>query len=219
MEEQHNVFLRRIPSPAKLVDFEVLLHVDQVLDLTTPPSSPSWQSFERETSGISDDSLDVEWPVKHKFVWRLGVSDRRRSPPRRVSVHERLGDRRRDRSPPGGGAGGQDRMHYPPPAWNAAAWNGAGGSADAGGSCFGKNGGGAHFSNQAAGAGAGVEEEGGILTGSAEGKGPGQQASIPEKEGDRSAYEEAALFCRSRESSSIDVEAWDPMADVANCQS
>ncbi|RLM75502.1 hypothetical protein C2845_PM15G25150 [Panicum miliaceum] len=116
-EEQHfecSGNMESRPRPAALLDYEVILHVDQVVDFTSSGSSPSWQSYESETSGIPDESVEDEWPAKHRFFWRLGESDRKRSP-QRPSVHERLGERRRDRSPPGGGAGGHGRMQYPPP--------------------------------------------------------------------------------------------------------
>ncbi|KAG2593804.1 hypothetical protein PVAP13_5NG012638 [Panicum virgatum] len=93
------------PGPAKLLNYEVLLHVDQVLDFSPLPDSPSWRSYESDTSGIPDGSLEDEWPVRHNFSWRLGVPDRGRSP-RRATVHERLGGFRRDRSPDRGAGGG-----------------------------------------------------------------------------------------------------------------
>ena len=81
------------PGAASMLDYPVLLHVDQVLDFSPLPDSPSWQSYESETSGIPDESLDEEWPVKHYFSWQLGVPDIGMSP-RRVLVHERLGGAR-----------------------------------------------------------------------------------------------------------------------------
>lgn len=88
-EEEHNDLFTRLgnmelpevrPGAAKTVDFKVLLHIDQVVDFTSPPSSPSWKSYESDISGIPSDSPDVECPVKHVFSWRLGVPDRLRSP-------------------------------------------------------------------------------------------------------------------------------------------
>lgn len=99
------------PGATALHDNEVITHVDRVLDFTLPPHSPSWESYESETSGIPDDSVEDECSVRHNFSWQLGVADRRHSP-RRASVHERLGDRCRDRSPPGGGAEGRGKMQY-----------------------------------------------------------------------------------------------------------
>jgi hypothetical protein len=75
---------------ATLLDYEVMLHMDEVWDFTTPPSSPSWKSYDSYTSGILTDLSGGEWPVKHYLSWRLGVPDHRRSPPW-VPVHERLG--------------------------------------------------------------------------------------------------------------------------------
>jgi len=138
-EEQHNEFFTRLgnmelpevhPGAARMMDYEVLLHVDQVLDFTPLSDSPSWKSYESETSGIPDESLDDEWPVKHRFSWQLGVPDRGRSPPR-VPVHERLGAGRRDRSPDRG-AGGRDQMQLPPPPHTAFRADGAGSSGHGG---------------------------------------------------------------------------------------
>ncbi|KAG2640579.1 hypothetical protein PVAP13_2KG100016, partial [Panicum virgatum] len=100
-EEEHNEFFMRLgdadmdlpevcPGVATLLDYDVMLHIDEVWDFTTPPSSPSWKSYGSDISGIPADSSGGEWPVKHYFSWCLGVPDRRRSLPR-VPVHERLG--------------------------------------------------------------------------------------------------------------------------------
>ncbi|KAG2586658.1 hypothetical protein PVAP13_5NG060405, partial [Panicum virgatum] len=91
---------------AQMLDYPVLIHLDRIVDYCTPPHSPSWRSFESATSGIPDDSVDVEWPVNHKLYWQLGIKDGQLGT-RRILVHERLGERRRDRSPPGGGGGGR----------------------------------------------------------------------------------------------------------------
>ena len=57
----------------------------------------------------------VEWPRKHRLSWHLGVKDGQPIT-RRVSTHDRLGGRRRDRSPSDGGDGG--RRQYPPATWH-----------------------------------------------------------------------------------------------------
>ena len=76
IEEQHIEFSTRPGSielpvvqngPAGLLDYEVLLHVDRVVDYTPPPPSPSWKSYESDVSGIPDDSPEDEWPIKHRF--------------------------------------------------------------------------------------------------------------------------------------------------------
>jgi len=92
-------------GPARLLDYKVFLHVDRVLDYSSPPTS-SYQCYESAVSGIPDDEPEVDWPVHHLFVWRLGVPDGY-PVQRRVPVQEHLGERRRDRSPPGGGRGGR----------------------------------------------------------------------------------------------------------------
>ncbi|CAN6176449.1 unnamed protein product [Urochloa humidicola] len=91
---------------AKAMDYEVLIHIDRVLDYSPPLPRSRW-SFDSPISGIPDEELEDEFPVVHPYDWRLGVPDASSVPEQRVSVHHRLGDRGRDRSPPrGGGAGG-----------------------------------------------------------------------------------------------------------------
>ena len=126
-EEHHNDFFTRggnmeLPvvraEVAQMLDYPVLIHLDRIVDYCTPPHSPSWRSFESATSGIPDDSVDVEWPVNHKLYWQLGIKDGQLGT-RRILVHERLGERRRDRSPPGGGGGGRgSQMQFPPASWH-----------------------------------------------------------------------------------------------------
>jgi hypothetical protein len=102
----HLVELGTRLGPAGTLDYDVIIHVDRVVDYTPLPDSPSHKSMASDTSGLPDEELEEEWPVTHRYVWRLGVPDRRPLPVRRrVSVYDRLGGR--DRSPPrGGGAGG-----------------------------------------------------------------------------------------------------------------
>ncbi|CAN6275443.1 unnamed protein product [Urochloa humidicola] len=92
---------------AEALEFEVLIHVDRVLDYSAPPANPSYRYPDSPISG-HPDVPEEEWPVSHPFHWRLGVPDGevRTGEQRRISVHDRLGDRGRDRSPPRGGAGG-----------------------------------------------------------------------------------------------------------------
>jgi hypothetical protein len=106
MVEEGSTFGVRRLGPAGTLDFDVIIHVDRVVDYSPLPDSPSHKSMASDTSGLPDEELEEEWPVKHRYVRRLGVPDRRPLPERRrVSVYERLGGR--DRSPPrGGGAGG-----------------------------------------------------------------------------------------------------------------
>jgi hypothetical protein len=95
---------------AEVLDYEVLVHVDRVLDYTPLSASPSHQCARSDISGIPDDELELKWPAHHPFMWRLGVpdSERRRAPKwRRPSVFESIEDRGWDRSPPrGGGSSG-----------------------------------------------------------------------------------------------------------------
>jgi hypothetical protein len=102
-------------GPLQTMDYDVLIHVDRVLDYSPLPDSPEHRSMDSDISGIPDDELEEEWPEKLRFVWRLGVPDRRPSPERRVLVHERLGGRGRDRSPRRGGGPGGRGYHQTPP--------------------------------------------------------------------------------------------------------
>jgi len=50
-----------------MLDYKVILHVDRATEYTAPATGPSWKSFESATSGIPDDLVEDEWPVKHHF--------------------------------------------------------------------------------------------------------------------------------------------------------
>ncbi|CAN6381723.1 unnamed protein product [Urochloa humidicola] len=106
-------------GPAKTLDYDVIIHVDRIMDYRPLPTGSSHRSTISPISGHPYEELGEEWPARHPFQWRLGVpdGDRRRAPEqRRVSVHERLGDRGRDRSPPrGGGASGLFGVRQVPP--------------------------------------------------------------------------------------------------------
>jgi hypothetical protein len=109
-------------GPAETFDYNVLIHLDRVLDYTPLSDSSGEQGYESDTSGLpSDDSPAQEYPAKFSFTWHLGLQDG--VPPRRASVHERLGGRgdREDRPPPPpprGGHGGAGRMQQPPGSWH-----------------------------------------------------------------------------------------------------
>jgi hypothetical protein len=101
---------------ADVLDYEVLVHVDRVLDYVPLPGSPSDRSYHSSTSGLPEDELKEEWPVCRRFIWKLGVpdpddADRWAPMHRRVSAFERLDDRGRDRSPPPPGGGGPRLFH------------------------------------------------------------------------------------------------------------
>ncbi|CAO2211019.1 unnamed protein product [Urochloa humidicola] len=98
---------------AEALEYEVLIHVDRVLDYSAPPVNPSRRSPDSPISGRPDEEPYEEWPLSHPFHWRLGVPDGEMQQPgeqRRISVHDRLGDRGRDRSPPHDGAGGAGNL-------------------------------------------------------------------------------------------------------------
>jgi hypothetical protein len=75
-------------GPVHTLGYEVLLHIDQVTDYRPP------------TAGSPD------WPDRRSFHWWLGFRDDRRLPAARLPVQDRLGPRKRDRSPPGGDRNG-----------------------------------------------------------------------------------------------------------------
>ncbi|CAO1943969.1 unnamed protein product [Urochloa humidicola] len=105
-------------EPALAMDYEVIIHIDRVLDYTPPSAESSRRSRDSPVSGIPVEELEESWPARHPFPWTLGVPDgvsRRETVQRRVSVHDRLGDRSRDRSPPrGGGSSGMGLRQVPP---------------------------------------------------------------------------------------------------------
>ncbi|CAL4928830.1 unnamed protein product [Urochloa decumbens] len=104
-------------EPLKTVDYDVLIHLDRVLDYTPNPVSPDRYSYESDVSGMpSQDYPTREYPERFDFTWFLGYKDGDR-PTQRVSVHDRLGMRvdRPDRSPPRGGNGGGFGLRQWPP--------------------------------------------------------------------------------------------------------
>ncbi|CAL5044011.1 unnamed protein product [Urochloa decumbens] len=95
------------------LEYHVIIHVDRVLDFSAPPRGSSHRSPDSPISGHLDEVPEEMWPISHPFHWRLGVPDDERQnggERRRGSVHDRLGGRGRDRSPPRGGAGGAGNL-------------------------------------------------------------------------------------------------------------
>jgi hypothetical protein len=89
-------------EPAATFDYNVLIHLDRVLDYSSPVASP----------GIpGDESPEQDFPACYNYTWHLGLVDRERSL-RRTLVHERLGERggRQDQPPPQGD-GGSSGLH------------------------------------------------------------------------------------------------------------
>ncbi|RLN08018.1 hypothetical protein C2845_PM11G16480 [Panicum miliaceum] len=71
---------------AAMLGYPVFIHLNRVLDYSSPPGSLSHQSYESDISGVPNDEPDVEWPVRHRYSWRLGVMDgQRRSAGRRCT--------------------------------------------------------------------------------------------------------------------------------------
>ncbi|CAN6241913.1 unnamed protein product [Urochloa humidicola] len=99
------------PPPAEM-------YADSMEEPGMPTFRSPRRSYDSPISGIPDEELEESWPGSHPFPWSLGVPDgvSRQSPaPRRISVHDRLGGRGRDRSPPrGGGSSGLGLRQVPP---------------------------------------------------------------------------------------------------------
>ncbi|CAN6237630.1 unnamed protein product [Urochloa humidicola] len=136
---------------AEALEYEVLIHVDRVLDFSPPPARPSSGYPDSPVSGRPDDP-EEEWPLSHPFSWRLGVPDGEilPQPARRISVHDRLGGR--DRSPPPGGAGGMGgRRRVPSPGPHAASGISRGSRKVQGASSSGRHGGRQHVDEQVSG--------------------------------------------------------------------
>ncbi|CAN6237023.1 unnamed protein product [Urochloa humidicola] len=98
---------------AKALAYDVIIHVDRVLDYSVPPADSSRREIDSPISGHPDEEREEEWPPSHPFSWTLGVPDgetQRGVNRQRVSVYDRLGDRGQDRSPPHGGAGGAGNL-------------------------------------------------------------------------------------------------------------
>ncbi|RLM79466.1 hypothetical protein C2845_PM12G16810 [Panicum miliaceum] len=74
---------------AVMLGYPVLIHLDRVVDYSSPPGSPSHQSYESDISGVPN----VEWPVHHRYSWQLGVMDGQLAEHRPL-VHSCLGGRR-----------------------------------------------------------------------------------------------------------------------------
>nr|BAD03229.1 hypothetical protein [Oryza sativa Japonica Group]BAD05233.1 hypothetical protein [Oryza sativa Japonica Group] len=96
---------RRRTVSSKLLTYQVLIHLDQVLDSSPPPMEPVWgYSPSSQGSGmISSASVTEEVPKRHDIIWSLGVKDGQRAP--REHVAARLGPGRNrshscSRSPP-----------------------------------------------------------------------------------------------------------------------
>nr|TKW39904.1 hypothetical protein SEVIR_1G210300v2 [Setaria viridis] len=109
---------------ARTLDYEVLIHLERVLDYAPFQGSPSHASYESAISGIPDDDLEEEWLMRHFFSWIPGVPDGERLPIHggRVPVCDRLGGHR-DRSPPAdGGAEGSRRGGRPFRQFPQATW-------------------------------------------------------------------------------------------------
>ncbi|CAL4896611.1 unnamed protein product [Urochloa decumbens] len=120
-------------GPADSLKYDVLIHLDRVEDYHPLPHSPTHRSFESDISGTPNDEPEIQWPVRHIYVWHLGHKDGELVE-RRISVHDRLGLRSRDGSPPGGGGddgGRRRRMHVPPSGY--AGYRQGGGSSSTGG--------------------------------------------------------------------------------------
>jgi hypothetical protein len=96
-------------DPVQTLDYDVLIHLDRVLDYTPLPDSSSRIPF--------DDPPAYEYPASFDFTWHLGFKDG--DVPQHVpSVHDRLGGCG-DHPPPRGGegSGGRGFQQQPPGTW------------------------------------------------------------------------------------------------------
>ncbi|CAO1945103.1 unnamed protein product [Urochloa humidicola] len=110
--------MRDREKPLKTFNYEVLIHLDRVLDYDPDEAWTGRRSFDSDFSGIPcDDPLPPECPAKFDYTWHLGLRDGERLA-RRTPVQDRLGGRlgRPDRSPPRGGFGGGLGLRQWPPA-------------------------------------------------------------------------------------------------------
>ncbi|RLM93577.1 hypothetical protein C2845_PM08G09800 [Panicum miliaceum] len=202
-------------GPDKMIDYEVIIHIDRIEDYTSRSGSSSNQSYQSDVSGIPDESFEEEWPIRHCFAWYNGVRDGQFIP--RTLMHDHIGGfaSRRDRSPPRGGSGGSRNMQVPPPNYHDMdPFRGgrSGGGGHAHGGQTGRRTGGRSHGRDAARA---VEED---LTASAmitggEGTGDGGQTDCkkePEK-----AFEDADAASRFNESLVPDWPSVDPMTEEA----
>jgi hypothetical protein len=71
---------------SEVLDYELLVHVDRVLDYKPLSDNPDHRNYTSDTSGLQDEELEPEWPARYPFMWRLGFpdDDRRREPERLV---------------------------------------------------------------------------------------------------------------------------------------
>ncbi|CAL4930149.1 unnamed protein product [Urochloa decumbens] len=140
-EEYMDVQFER-EGPADSLKYDVLIHLDRVEDYHPLSHRPTHRSSDSDISGTPNDEPEIQWPVSHRYVWHLGHKDGELVE-RRISVHDRLGPRRRDGSPPGGGGddGGRRRRMQVPPSGYAGYRQGGGSSSTGGaGSGFGMHG-------------------------------------------------------------------------------
>jgi hypothetical protein len=203
-------------GPAKMLDYEVIIHIDRIEDYTSRSGSSSNQSYQSDVSGIPDDSFEEEWPVRHRFSWYNGVPDGQFIP--RTSVHDRIRGSAspHDRSPPRGGGGGSRNMQVPPPNYHdMAPFRGgrSGGGGHAHGGQTGRRISGRSHGGDTAGA---VEEDptaSARITGG-EGTGDGEQIDWKKKEPEK-AFEDVDAACRFNESLVADWPSVDPMTEEA----
>ncbi|RCV45303.1 hypothetical protein SETIT_9G443100v2 [Setaria italica] len=112
-----NEMLTQRTGAVEMLNYKVIIRLDRVLDYLPLPSSPSYQSYESNISGLLDDELEREWPTRHRFVWHYSVPDGGATG-WRVAVHECLGSIRDPSSSRGGGFGGRGHTQLPSPSWH-----------------------------------------------------------------------------------------------------
>ncbi|CAL5049708.1 unnamed protein product [Urochloa decumbens] len=124
-------------GPADTLKYDVLIHLDRVEDFYPQPTGSSYRSYGRDISGMPNEEHVVQRPLKHRYLWHLGSKDGE-AVERRTSALDRLGPRRRDRSPPGGGGDDRGLKQAPPPSYHGYWQMNAPSAGNAGGEYYGQ---------------------------------------------------------------------------------
>uniref|UniRef100_A0ACD5YYA3 Uncharacterized protein n=1 Tax=Avena sativa TaxID=4498 RepID=A0ACD5YYA3_AVESA len=104
-------------GPVRTLKYDVLLHLDRVIDFSSsPPSSPECHASPvSDISGMPSESSAAGGPTTWAYRWKLGAEDGSSAPPPRVPALSRLclPDGHGDGGGDQGGAGGLGGGHGP----------------------------------------------------------------------------------------------------------
>uniref|UniRef100_A0A0A8ZYT4 Uncharacterized protein n=1 Tax=Arundo donax TaxID=35708 RepID=A0A0A8ZYT4_ARUDO len=85
-------------GPAEMLEYDDILHLDEVLDYSPLPSSPdAFHSYDTGDVDMPFIEDSTEWSQRHPHTWFLGYEDGclpRAHASRRPSAMDRLGPRR-----------------------------------------------------------------------------------------------------------------------------